>query len=106
MHDRDAIRSNASNCQDCFLRILKKDSPDLDNRCHEVSPNVGSHPNMRFRFCTAWPAAPLTRLSMTETITVFAPLLTTPMKHKFVRVTPCTFGGWPGGSTRTKGDLA
>ena len=29
-----------------------------------INPVVSSSPNIRFIFCTAWPAAPLTRLSM------------------------------------------
>src|SRR4029453_16503501 len=34
-----------------------------------VRPVVSGSPNMRFMFCTAWPAAPLTRLSCTARIT-------------------------------------
>src|SRR5436305_459879 len=36
-----------------------------------IKPVRSSMPNIRFMFCTAWPAAPLTRLSIaTKTITV------------------------------------
>src|ERR1035437_2697560 len=37
-------------------------------RAHE-RPSVSGWPNTRFMFCTAWEAAPLSRLSMTETRT-------------------------------------
>lgn len=35
-----------------------------------VSPAVSSNPNMMFMFCTAWPAAPFTRLSVALMITM------------------------------------
>src|SRR5208283_4338001 len=36
-------------------------------------PVVSGRPNIRFMFCTAWPAAPLTRLSSTARITTVSP---------------------------------
>src|ERR1044072_7600200 len=36
-------------------------------------PVVSSRPNIKFMFCTAWPAAPLTRLSMAEQTTICFP---------------------------------
>ena len=43
---------------------------------------------MRLRFSMAWPAAPLTRLSMVETITVLLPEVAMPRWHPFVFTTP------------------
>src|SRR6185503_5119431 len=36
-------------------------------------PVFSSRPNIKFMFCTAWPAAPLTRLSIAEKITICLP---------------------------------
>ena len=49
---------------------------------------------MRFRFSMACPAAPLTRLSIAETITVLFPDVATPRWHPFVLTTP-----WRSGKT-------
>src|SRR5439155_495516 len=38
------------------------------------SPMASAKPNMRFMFCTAWPAAPFTRLSITDRTTSVSPL--------------------------------
>src|SRR6266545_7856525 len=38
-----------------------------------VRPVSSGKPDMRFMFCTAWPAAPLTRLSTTARTTAISP---------------------------------
>src|SRR5437660_335481 len=78
MHDCRPALSHAANLFDRFPRIFQQGAANFDNFRHEASPAVGSHPNIRLRFCMACPAAPFTRLSMAETITVFGPLATTP----------------------------
>ena len=37
------------------------------------SPSFSSRPNIRFMFCTAWPEAPFSRLSITETTCTLSP---------------------------------
>ena len=59
--------------------LFQKRPSDFDNQLHwklsgavvrdQGSPAVSSRPNMTFRFCTACPAAPFTRLSMQLTTT-------------------------------------
>src|SRR5262245_19565038 len=73
VHDNNPVGCSRTNRSDCFYRILEKDSTDFHDRHHECSPAAGSHPNIRLRFCTACPAAPFTRLSSTETMTVLGP---------------------------------
>src|SRR6185437_3958126 len=48
-----------------FQRCASKFDDDLHFR-----PSCSFHPNIRFMFCTAWPAAPFSRLSRQETITM------------------------------------
>src|SRR4029079_15501521 len=69
---------------------------------------VSGNPNMRFMFCTAWPAAPFTRLSSTaSTTSVCASMgLWTAMRHWFVPRTERVSGCAPAGSTSTNGSLA
>ena len=52
---------------------------------------------MRFMFCTAWPAAPLTRLSMalTTTARLVRASKVTPISQKLVRATARRSGTWP-----------
>ena len=58
-----------------------------------AAPSRSSRPSMTFRFCTAWPAAPFTRLSMTETRTARPDGSTRqPMSQKFVCAT-CLISG-------------
>src|SRR5690242_4458580 len=47
-------------------------------------PTVSSNPNIKFIFCTAWPAAPFTRLSSAENTTICFPRAANPMSQKFV----------------------
>ena len=78
---------HAANFLNCLGRIFEEGPADFNNPGHQARPAEGSHPNMRLRFWTACPAAPFTRLSSTDTMTVFSPLATTPMEHRFVFVT-------------------
>src|SRR5262249_53930236 len=58
--------------RDGRVRILQQCAADFhygDVR-HRINPASGSKPSIRLRFWIAWPAAPLTRLSMADTITV------------------------------------
>jgi hypothetical protein len=50
------------------FRIVERGSSDLDDDPH-CNPSASFHPYITFMFCTACPAAPLSRLSMQETIT-------------------------------------
>ena len=47
---------------------LRRANPafDLSHFVHESSPAASSRPAIKLKFCTAWPAAPLTRLSTAE----------------------------------------
>ena len=70
MDDRDAVsilrqfsdrpRAFAQRC-----RIFQRGASDFDHDRH-CSPSSSPHPYIRFMFCTAWPAAPFSRLSMHE----------------------------------------
>src|SRR5262249_6485232 len=51
--------------------VLEKASSQLDHS--HANPSVSGYPHMRLKFCTACDAAPLRRLSMTETITARRP---------------------------------
>src|SRR5262245_32631863 len=53
----------------------------------QFSPSRSSQPNITFMFCTAWPAAPLIRLSRQEIRISRLPsgLSTAPISQKFVR---------------------
>ena len=64
VHGRDARATSDPSC-----------NPPPTGRCApalktpQTSPAVSGKPNQRFMICTAWPLAPLTRLSMAEVIT-------------------------------------
>src|SRR3989338_8828692 len=49
-------------------------------------PSVSSKPHIRFMFCTAWPEAPLSRLSIAEIIIIvfWSALTLTPISQKLV----------------------
>src|SRR5438477_7472109 len=66
--------------------VIQRGAADLDHD-FQFRPSRWSHPNMRFRFCTAWPAAPFRRLSRQETITSRSPSgeRAKPMSQKLVR---------------------
>src|SRR5215475_3233195 len=49
-----------------------------------INPLFSSKPNIKFIFCTAWPAAPFTRLSNAENTTTCRPRVAKPMSQKFV----------------------
>src|SRR5262249_32700913 len=74
-----------------------------------VSPAVSGKPNIRFMFCTAWPDAPFTRLSMTDSTTsVSDPLALcggrcTAIRHRFAARTERVSGWLPAGITSTNG---
>ncbi len=55
-------------------------------------PVFSSRPNIKFMFCTAWPAAPLTRLSIAEKTTICFPRTAKPMSQKFVVFTQLMSG--------------
>ena len=66
---------------------------------------------MRFMFCTAWPEAPLTRLSITDSTTSVSPLALsggrcTAMRQMFAPRTERVSGWLPGGITSTNGSFA
>src|SRR5258707_4387710 len=67
-----------------------------------ISPVVSSNPNIRFMFWTAWPAAPLTRLSMAVKTTSWRPRAAKPMSQKFVVLTQL-MSGLPS-TSRTKNE--
>src|SRR5215210_1311666 len=57
-----------------------------------IRPVFSSNPNIKFMFCTACPAAPLTRLSMAEKITTCLPRTAKPRSQKFVVFTQLMSG--------------
>src|SRR5580658_2337996 len=71
-------------------------------------PAVSGNPHIRFMFCTAWPAAPLPRLSRQETTTRRSPAGSSanPMSQKLVWVTCCNSGKRGCARTRTSGRAA
>src|SRR2546422_10019363 len=64
--------------------------------------------NIRFMFCTAWPEAPLTRLSITESTTKVSARRAlsggrlNARRHMFAARTQSGMGGAPAGTTPTK----
>src|SRR6202022_1893137 len=81
-HDRAQVR-----------RILQKLAAKLQNHRRHSSPVPSSRPSMTLTFWTAWPAAPFTRLSTTETSTPRPDGSTRhPMSQKFVCAT-CLISG-------------
>src|SRR4030095_13113440 len=80
MHDRQLVSSLGNDyCRGGF-RLLEKRAADFDDRqtAHRRSPVSTGRPSIRLRFSIACPAAPFTRLSMAETITVVLPEVATP----------------------------
>src|SRR5690554_2884536 len=71
-------------------------------------PAFSRKPNIRLRFCIAWPEAPLTRLSITASTTTVSPLpgRCTAIRHRFAPLTLRVSGWLPGGMTSTKGSSA
>src|SRR5207248_497126 len=67
-HERHRGASNRPRDRPQKRRVLEELSTDLEDGRHR-SPVRSSSPSMTFMFCTAWPAAPFTRLSITETST-------------------------------------
>src|SRR5215213_1190427 len=55
-------------------------------------PVFSSKPNIRFMFCTAWPAAPFTKLSIAEKTTICLPRTAKPISQKFVVFTQLISG--------------
>src|SRR5258707_4157696 len=53
-------------------RIIEKAPAEFDD-VHQIKASVSAKSNIRLKFCTACEAAPLSRLSMTETITARRP---------------------------------
>src|SRR3989339_694920 len=62
---------------------LEQDMGLFDDVFHRI-PSASSKPNMRFRFCTACPACPLSRLSMAEKTRQSVPSQYRPMSQKLV----------------------
>src|SRR6476646_4999608 len=67
------------------------------------NPAVSGRPSARFAFCTAWPAAPLPRLSVAQITTVVSPFTKTPISAASLPCTREISGTTPSGSTRTHG---
>src|SRR5205807_3317227 len=88
-------------------RIVEKASAQFDD-VHQSSASVSAKPHMRLKFCTACDAAPLSRLSMTETITARRPPCRSwkPISARGVLTTFFSSGSCPAGSTRTNGAFA
>src|SRR5579884_2940235 len=86
-----------------ILRFFQQCSTDLDYYAHLCSPSPVLSPSIRLRFWTACPAAPFTRLSITDTNTVVSPRLATPIWQLFVRTT-LWIAGIASGNTRTKSE--
>ena len=78
-------------------RIVQQCAAKL-NQQSQSRPSVSGNPRTRFRFCTACPAAPFTRLSMQLTTTPrrVAWSYFTPMSQKLVRCTAAMSGMTPG----------
>src|SRR3989441_9022927 len=76
------------------------------------SARVSGRPNMRFMFCTAWPAAPFTRLSITLSTTKVSDLpelsggRCSAMRQTFAARTERVSGWLPGGMTSTNGSAS
>ena len=72
------------------------------------NPMVSGKPSMRFMFCTAWPDAPLVRLSSAEPIMARPAMRSaaTPMKVMLEPRTWRVCGSAPNGSTCTNGSFA
>src|SRR4029079_237635 len=89
------------------LRLLEKLATELQDEALlpkgpvrsslHSRPVRSSRPSSTLRFCTAEPAAPLTRLSMTATSTMRPPSASTfqPMSQKFVCTTCLISGNMP-----------
>src|SRR5262249_35775414 len=80
MHDRQLVSSLGNDSCRGGFRFLKKRTTDFDDgqTTHRRSPVSTGRPSIRLRFSIACPAAPLTRLSIAETITVVPPDVATP----------------------------
>jgi hypothetical protein len=63
---------------------------------------------MMFMFCTAWPAAPFTRLSITDSTTTVSPPCgrCTAMRQQLAPRTERVSGWLPAGMTSTNGSCA
>src|SRR5207245_11105397 len=57
-----------------------------------INPVFSSNPNIKFIFCTAWPAAPLTRLSSAVKTTSCRPRAAKPTSQKLVVLTQLISG--------------
>src|ERR1017187_2364935 len=88
-------------------RGIEQGAAEFHQQFHN-SPSVSGQPSIRFMFWMAWPAAPLTRLSMalTTTARLVGASKATPIWQKLVRVTPRRSGVCRGLKRRTKGSAA
>src|ERR1700680_1353678 len=86
------------------FRRIQQGAAQFDQNLHS-SPSVSAYPSIRFMFCTACPAAPLTRLSMALTTTArrVAWSTVTPISQKLVRCTARRSGTRPAAYVRTNG---
>ena len=84
--------------------VVERRATDFDHQLH-CNPSFSSKPNIRFMFCTAWPAAPFSRLSMHETSTARLPSGESekPMSQKFVFSENLICGSRAAPKTRTHG---
>src|SRR4029077_1271518 len=84
--------------------IVQQSTGNLHDHSH-WRPVASSKPIIAFMFCTAWPAAPLPRLSRQLTTTRRSPLESRakPMSQKFVCATCWSSGRRPDGHSLTMG---
>src|SRR5439155_11816225 len=90
-------------------RVLERGAADLVDahaarRRRHRSPMSSGHSSATFRFCTAWPAAPFTRLSRAEKTTIRpGAAACTEIRQSLVPTTSESRGG-PSSITRTNGE--
>src|ERR1019366_364865 len=82
-------------------RVIEQCSGNFNDHSH-LSPVASSMPSIAFMFCTAWPAAPLPRLSRQLTTARRRPPASSakPMSQKLVYATCCSSGNFPAGQMR------
>src|SRR5579864_8694971 len=101
-HDREIAPLAAADADGDTRRLEAFGSGDAHTRtpCSR-SPAVSGRPKARFAFCTAWPAAPLPRLSIAQITTVVSPFANTPISAASEFWTRASSGTTPSGRTRT-----
>src|SRR5262249_7666775 len=106
MYDPDAVvlgpRGDGAGAVVTNILVVERGASDFDDH-FQFSPSLSSQPNIRFRFCTAWPAAPFKRLSRHETSTRRLPsgASVMPISQKLVRSENWICGNCGCANTRT-----